>query len=88
MTPFEYVNLTFEALGMTSFAYPDEEDNFWIASKSYGSSQIMVNGEFSAQKILTLTLQAKDLGVGNNPSYLRVRSPEPFQIPITVVAEL
>lgn len=56
MYPFEYVNLTFEGLRLAEFDYPTEEDNFWIASKSAGTSQIMVNGAYSSQQILTLTL--------------------------------
>ena len=38
MHPLEYVSLTFEGVKMAEFDYPIEEDNFWIASKSFGSS--------------------------------------------------
>jgi len=38
MHPLEYVSLTFEGVKMAEFDYPSEEDNFWIASKSLGSS--------------------------------------------------
>ena len=36
--PLEYINLTFEGMNRASFAYPTEEDNFFIASKSHGTS--------------------------------------------------
>ena len=48
MDPLEYVSLTFEGVKMAEFDYPSEEDNFWIASKSLGSSQMMINGAYAA----------------------------------------
>lgn len=87
MYPQEYVKVSFSGTSLADFDYPTEEDNFYIASQSSGSSQMMVNGAYAFQQVLSLTLQAKDLNVGNNPSYLNVRAPGAFQIPITVIAE-
>ena len=44
----------------------------------------MINGVYTNQQVLTLTLQAKDKDVGANPSYLVVHAPEMFKIPIFV----
>ena len=85
MNPGEVVNVGLSGMNLASFKYPSESDNFLIIGKSAGSSQIMINGEYAFQQVLTITLQAKQAGVGNNPSYLIVKAPESFKIPINVV---
>ena len=45
---------------------------------------MMVNGVSASQSILTLTIQAKGAGVGQNPSYINIMAPELAKIPIKV----
>lgn len=74
-------------MALAQYDYPGPDDNYIIARNSAGTSQMMVNGAYMSQQVLTITLKAKEAGVGQNPSYLNVRAPEAFSIPIFLVAE-
>ena len=45
----------------------------------------MFDGTATNQMVLSILIEAKEFGIGDDPSYLNAMAPEPFSIPIYVV---